>query len=101
MTRARDPDHATGSGHAFGLDAARRAPNTRGMSAPLPHARVVRKGGVAVAPPPGPMRERLAALEAGLGPRTRDALAAIIGLWPVTAVLLLALGLMWLSVMNA
>jgi hypothetical protein len=67
----------------------------------IPQARVVRKGGVVVAPPPVPLRERLAAVEAGLGPRARGFVAAVFGLWPVTAVLLLSLGLMWLAMMQS
>jgi len=55
---------------------------------------------MAPAPPPVPWRERAAAIEDNLGPRTRNALAAIIGLWPITAVLLLMLGLAWLSAMQ-
>jgi hypothetical protein len=68
--------------------------------APLPQARVVSKRGTAPAPPPVPWRERVAAFEDGLGPRARGALAAFIGLWPITAVVLLMLGLTWLSAMQ-
>ena len=61
---------------------------------------MVRKGGVAFAPPPVPWRERMAAIEENLGPRARGFVAAVIGLWPVTAVLLLMVGLAWLSAMQ-
>ncbi len=60
----------------------------------LPQARVVRKGGLAVAPPPVPLRERLASFEASLGPRSHGFLAAVIGLWPITAVIAFALALL-------
>lgn len=60
----------------------------------LPQARVVRKGGLAVAPPPVPLGERLASFEQNLGPRAHDFLAAVIGLWPITAVIAFALGLL-------
>jgi hypothetical protein len=54
-----------------------------------------------VAPPPRPLRERLIAFEDSLGPAARSLLAAVVGLWPVTAVLLLALGLAYLQMMAA
>lgn len=69
--------------------------------APLPQARVVRKGGIAVAPPPIPLRDRFAAMEDNLGPRVRGFVAAVIGLWPVTAVVLLAFGLMWIAMLQS
>jgi len=57
----------------------------------LPQARVVRKGGQHFAPPraprtfeePGPIARQL-----------RDAAAVALGMWPLTAVALLALGLL-------
>jgi len=69
--------------------------------APLPQARVVRKGGIAVAPPPIPLRERFASIEENMGPRVRGFVAAVIGLWPITAVVLLAFGLMWISMLQS
>lgn len=66
----------------------------------VPQARVVRKGGVAIAPPPVPWRERVAAVEEQLGPRLRGFVAAVVGLWPVTAVVLLMFGLMWLAMLQ-
>jgi hypothetical protein len=65
----------------------------------LPAARVVRKGGVAVVPPPVPWAQRLATAGAGMGQRTRAVLAAVIGLWPVTAVVALAGGLLSMSML--
>ena len=57
----------------------------------IPQARVVRKGGQMFAPPraprvqqePGPVMRQL-----------RDAAAVALGMWPLTGVLLLALGLL-------
>jgi hypothetical protein len=56
----------------------------------IPQARVVRKGGQHFAPPPAPrvhepniIRDRL-----------YDALHLMIGLWPLTAIVLLATGLL-------
>ncbi|KAB2906815.1 MAG: hypothetical protein F9K40_06045 [Kofleriaceae bacterium] len=69
--------------------------------APLPQARVVRKGGIAVAPPPIPLRDRFASMEDNMGPRVRGFVAAVIGLWPVTAVVLLAFGLMWIAMLQS
>ena len=66
----------------------------------LPPARVVRKAGISVAPPAVPWATRLADAEAGLGPRTRSLLGAIVGLWPVTAVVMLAGALLWASVIS-
>jgi hypothetical protein len=68
--------------------------------APLPQARVVRKGGIAVAPPPIPFRDRVAAIEENMGPRVRGFVAAVVGLWPVTAVLLLSFGLMCIAMLQ-
>lgn len=70
--------------------------------APLPQARVVSKRGTApaFAVAPVPWRERVAAFEDSLGPRSRAVLTAIVGLWPITAVVLLMLGLTWLSAMQ-
>jgi hypothetical protein len=54
---------------------------------PIPQARIVRKGGLLVTPPRAPKPDS----------RVRDALrdgfAIAMGLWPLTAVLLLAVGL--------
>ncbi len=61
----------------------------------------MRKGGIAVAPPPIPLRERFASIEENMGPRVRGFVAAVIGLWPITAVVLLAFGLMWISMLQS
>lgn len=66
----------------------------------LPSARVVRKGGVTVTMPPMPLAQRMAAVEEGLGPRTRAVLTAVVGLWPVTAVVILAFALLWGSMLT-
>lgn len=50
--------------------------------------------------PPLPWAQRLAAAEEGMGKRTRAVLAAVIGLWPVTAVVALAGALCWAAVMQ-
>lgn len=63
----------------------------------IPQARVVRKGGQLFAPPPAPR-------EPPEPNPIRDQLRAIvgvaIGLWPLTSVVLLAAGLMWMAGMN-
>jgi hypothetical protein len=60
----------------------------------LPQARVVRKGGQQFAPPrarpePSPVVEQL-----------RSAIGVAIGLWPLTTVLLIAFGLLYMAGMN-
>jgi hypothetical protein len=60
----------------------------------IPQARLVRKGGQQFAPPPAPRTQREpGAVESQL----RTALAVAIGMWPLTGVLLLALGLLWMA----
>ena len=55
----------------------------------LPQARVVRKGGQHFAPPPAPRVHEPSALRDNI----HSALAVIIGLWPLTAIVLLCTGL--------
>ena len=66
----------------------------------LPVARVVRQHGVEVAPPRPSLQQWLRGVEDGLGPRVRTTLAVVVGLWPVTAVVLLAGGLAWIASMQ-
>ena len=54
----------------------------------LPQARVVRKGGQLFAPPPAPRTYEPSALRDGL----HNALGLAIGLWPITAIILLCTG---------
>ena len=63
----------------------------------LPQARVVRKGGQLFAPPPAP---RVAVEPGPLKRQLRDALAVALGLWPLTGVVLLAIGLLWMAGMS-
>ena len=62
----------------------------------IPQARVVRKGGQLYAPPPAPPSPERNRFRAQL----RDAAALAIGLWPLTTVLLLAVGLLYIAGMN-
>lgn len=56
----------------------------------LPQARVVRKGGQLFAPPPAPrVQEPPSALRRGV----HEVLAVLIGLWPLTAIVLLCTAL--------
>jgi hypothetical protein len=59
------------------------------MTAPIPQARIVRKGGQLIAPPPAPRRP-----PGMLQQQARIVLSVAIGLWPLTAVLLLMMGLL-------
>ncbi len=62
------------------------------MAYEIPQARVVRKAGQLVAPPPEPPRA-----PGPLAEQLRTALAVAIGLWPLTGVLLLVLGLLYFA----
>jgi len=62
----------------------------------IPQARVVRKAGQLMAPPPAPPDEGTA-LSQGL----RAGLGYAIGLWPLTCVVLLTIGLLILAANNA
>ncbi len=52
----------------------------------IPQARVVRKGGQLMTPPPAPKSDEPSA--------ARELLAYAIGLWPLTAIVLLVFGLL-------
>jgi hypothetical protein len=66
------------------------------MGASFPQARVVRERGQQFALPPAPRDCEPSALRGQL----REVLAVAIGLWPLTGVILLALGLLWMAGMN-
>jgi len=54
----------------------------------LPQARVVRKGGQLFTPPPSPRIQEPSAIRDGM----HEALSVLVGLWPLTAVVLLCTG---------
>ena len=56
----------------------------------LPQARVVRKGGQQFAPPPAPKSDEPSAM----GEALQSVLGVVIGLWPITAIVLLCTGLL-------
>ena len=56
----------------------------------IPQARVVRKGAHVFAPPPAPPSNEPSALR----DHARTALAVAVGMWPLTGVVLLAIGLL-------
>jgi len=58
---------------------------------PIPQARVVRKAGQLVAPPRAPRTEPE---ERSIGSHLRNAYSIAMGLWPLTAVVLLMIGLL-------
>jgi hypothetical protein len=64
----------------------------------VPAARIVRQRGVQVTPRSVPLRQRAAAAYDALGDGPRGFIAAVVGLWPITAVMLLALGMCWAAV---
>jgi len=59
---------------------------------PIPQARVVRKAGQLIAPPPAPRRP-----PGPLYEQARTVLAVALGLWPLTGVLLLMLILLYFA----
>lgn len=60
---------------------------------PIPQARIVRQAGQWMAPPPAPRTE-----DPGGAGWIRTALAYAIGLWPLTCVVLLMVGLLVVTV---
>jgi hypothetical protein len=62
----------------------------------IPQARVVRKGGHEFAPPPAPRTRETPVLRE----HARAMLAVAVGLWPLTGVVLLALGLLFMVGMS-
>ncbi len=58
----------------------------------LPQARVVRSHGLAFAPPPAPPREPGIVMQ-----QLRTAVGVALGLWPLTAAMLLMIGLFTLA----
>lgn len=60
----------------------------------IPQARVVRKGGRLFTPPPR------VADPSRLGEQVRTVAAYAIGMWPLTGIVLLVIGLLWMAGMN-
>ena len=65
-------------------------------SAPIPQVRVVRSAGQQFAPPPAPR-----ARPGRVNEHLRTLVAVAFGMWPLTAVLLLLLGLLYYAGMNS
>jgi len=63
----------------------------------IPQARVVRKGAQQFAPPPAPRTRRE---PSALRSQLRDIAGIAIGMWPLTGVLALAFGLLYMAGMN-
>ncbi len=66
------------------------------MATQIPQARVVRKGGQLFAPPPEPPRAR-----GPVGEQLYTLLSVAIGMWPLTAILILVFALLVLTGRNA
>jgi hypothetical protein len=62
----------------------------------IPQARVVRKGGQLYTPPPVPRSHE----PSGLRHHAEEALHLALGMWPLTGVVLLLIGLLWMAGMN-
>ncbi|CAN5594042.1 hypothetical protein BH11MYX1_BH11MYX1_34070 [soil metagenome] len=63
---------------------------------PIPQARVVRKGGHEFTPPPTPPHHEPNQLRE----HARAMLSVAVGMWPLTGVVLLAFGLLWMAAFN-
>jgi hypothetical protein len=61
----------------------------------LPNARVHREGGAEVAPPSRPVGEHLRGTFAPLAAHGRNALQVVVGLWPLTVIMVVMAALIW------
>lgn len=66
----------------------------------MPVARVVKQGGVEVVPPPVSLRDRAAAAYDALDDGAQGFVAAVVGLWPITAVIAVGLGMCWAATIS-
>jgi len=62
----------------------------------IPQARVVRKGGHEFTPPPTPPHNEPSVIR----DQVRSVVSVALGLWPLTCVVLLMVGLMWMAGMS-
>ena len=69
------------------------------MSPNVPVARVVKQGGVCVAPPPVSLRDRAAAAYDTLGDGSKGFVVAVVGLWPITLVLAVGFAMCWAAML--
>jgi hypothetical protein len=67
---------------------------------PIPQARVVRSAGQLVTPPRAPRSPRAPQSPSRFQENARIVLTYAVGLWPLTGVLILAIGLMWAAAMS-
>jgi hypothetical protein len=61
----------------------------------VPAARVVRQGSVMVPEPRVSLRERVEGVIEPVGPALRSAATYVVGLWPIWAVAVLAIAVLW------
>ena len=66
----------------------------------LPQARIVRTAGQLVPPPPPPRVRRHRRPSVPVREQLRTVAAYAVGLWPLTSVALLAVGLLWIAAMS-
>lgn len=66
----------------------------------MPIARTVKHRGVSVVPRGEPWRVRANAAIEALGPGPRGFIAAVIGLWPITATLAVGVLMCWAAVLG-
>jgi hypothetical protein len=70
------------------------------MTSNVPVARVVKQGGVEVAPPPVSLRDRAAAAYEALGEGGKGFVVAVVGLWPITAVIAVGFAMCWAAMIS-
>ncbi len=66
----------------------------------LPQARIVRTAGQLVPAPPAPRVRRQRRPRVPVREQLRTVAAYAVGLWPLTSVALLAIGLMWIAAVS-
>ena len=74
--------------------------HTGEMSPNVPVARIVKQGGVWVAPPPVSLRDRAAAAYDSLGVGSKGFVVAVVGLWPITLVLAVGIAMCWAATIS-
>jgi|GEM_PF-3596534 len=67
------------------------------MSSNVPVARIVKQGGVMVGTPSPTVRERVEASYDALGHGAKSFVTALVGLWPITAVIAAGYAMCWVA----
>jgi hypothetical protein len=70
------------------------------MRSTFPVARISKLGGISVPPPQRSLAERIAVGYDELGDGVKGFVSAVVGLWPITVILAMSLGLCWAATMS-